>query len=78
MFLGVSNNPILNLSHNHGHNIFIIFWDLFMFGKTCVLPQVKRSVIVSNKHSMCELPHKLPNNLRKFRNIKKPQQCIKF
>ena len=28
------------------------------------LPQVKRSVIISNKHDIYELPHELPNDLR--------------
>ena len=27
-------------------------------------PQVKQSIITSNKHGICELPHELPNNLR--------------
>ena len=26
-------------------------------------PQVKRSVIISNKHDLYELPHELPNDL---------------
>ena len=26
-------------------------------------PQMKRSVIISNKHGICELPHELPNDL---------------
>ena len=29
-----------------------------------LLPQVKRSVIISNKQSVYELPHKLSNDLR--------------
>ena len=27
-------------------------------------PQVKRSVIISNKHGIYELPHELPSDLR--------------
>ena len=27
-------------------------------------PQVKQSVIISNKHDIYELPHELPNDLR--------------
>ena len=27
-------------------------------------PQEKQSVIISNKHGIYELPHKLPNDLR--------------
>ena len=42
----------------------IIFSDILMFDKTFVSPQVKRIVIISNKHGMYELPHQLPNNLR--------------
>ena len=35
-----------------------------MFDKTFVSPQVKRSVIISNKHGIYELPQKLPNDFR--------------
>ena len=35
-----------------------------MFHKIFVSPQVKRIVIISNKHGIYELPYKLPNNLR--------------
>ena len=35
-----------------------------MFGKTFLSPQVKRIVIISNKHGIYELPHELPNDLR--------------
>ena len=36
-------------------------------------PQVKQSIITSNKHGICELPHELPNNLRLriLQNIRK-------
>ena len=40
----------------------IIFWDILMFDKIFVLPQVKRIVITSNKHGIYELPHELPND----------------
>ena len=43
--------------YNHGHNIFDKLPIFF-------LPQVKRSVIISNKHDICKLPHDLPHNLR--------------
>ena len=36
---------------------FLMFYQLFS-------PQVKRRVIISNKHGMYELPHELPNDLR--------------
>ena len=44
-----------------------------MFDKIFVSLQVKRIVIISNKHGIYELPHELPNDLRlrKFGNIKK-------
>ena len=42
-----------------------------MFDKIFVSPQVKQIVIISNKHGIYELPHELPNDLRKLGNIKK-------
>ena len=44
--------------------LVIIFSDILMFDKIFVSPQVKRIVIISNKHGIYELPHELPNNLR--------------
>ena len=35
-----------------------------MFDKIFVSPQVKRIVIISNKHGIYELPQKLPNDFR--------------
>ena len=35
----------------------LMFYQLFS-------PQVKRRVIISNKHGIYELPHELPNDLR--------------
>ena len=46
--------------YNPGHK----FWDILMFDKIFVSPQVKRIVIISNKHGIYELPHKFPNDLR--------------
>ena len=46
----------------------IIFWDILMFGKIFVSPQVKRFVIISNKHGIYELPHELPNALHETRS----------
>ena len=43
--------------------MFIIFWDILTDEQIFFSPQVK-SVIISNKHGIYELPHKLPNNLR--------------
>ena len=44
--------------------IFIMFWDIFIDEQIFFPPQVKRSVIISNKHSICKIPHELPNDLR--------------
>ena len=35
-----------------------------MFDQIFLSPHVKRSVIISNKHSMYELPYEFPNDLR--------------
>ena len=37
---------------------------MLMFDKIFVLPQVKRIVIISNKHGIYEFTHDLPNDLR--------------
>ena len=53
--------------------LVIIFWDFLMFYQIFLSPQVKRIVIISNKHGIYELPHELPNDLslKKSGNIKK-------
>ena len=35
-----------------------------MFYQIFLSPQVKRTVIISNKHGIYELPHELPKDLR--------------
>ena len=47
-------------NYNHGHNIvrILILYQIFCS------PQVKRSVVISNKYGLYELPHNLPNDLR--------------
>ena len=35
-----------------------------MFYQISFSPQVKRSAIISNKHAIYVLPHKLPNDLK--------------
>ena len=35
-----------------------------MFYQIFLLPQVKRSAIISHKHGVYKLPHELPNDLR--------------
>ena len=42
----------------------IIFGNFLMFDQIFYSPQVKRSVIISNKHGIYVLPYKLPNSLR--------------
>ena len=41
---------------------FIKFWEFLMFGQTFYSPQVKRNVIISNKHGINDLPYELPND----------------
>ena len=41
----------------------IIFWEFLILYQIFFSPQVKQSVIVSNKHGTYELSHELPNNL---------------
>ena len=54
-------NTVLNYL---GPTILVIFRDMLMFDEVFVSPQVKRIVIISNKHGIYELPHELPNDLR--------------
>ena len=42
---------------------FLIVYQIFFS------PKVKRSVLISNEHSICELPHELSNNLRLAYNM---------
>ena len=44
--------------------MYIIFQDFLIFYQTFFSRQVKRSVVISNKHSIYELPHELLNDLR--------------
>ena len=51
--------------HDVTRQIFIGFPFWFSIGITRIfLVQVKRIVIISNKHGIYELPHELPNDLR--------------
>ena len=49
-----------SVSHNHFHNIL----RLLMFYQVLLSPQVKRWAIITYKHGIYELPHKLPNDFR--------------
>ena len=40
------------------------FWDFLMFCQIFLSPQVKRILIISNKHGIYKLPHELPKDLR--------------
>ena len=42
----------------------ILLWNFLMFYQILLSPQVKRSVIISNKQGAYRLVHKLLNNLR--------------
>ena len=42
----------------------ILLWNFLMFHQILLSPQVKRSVIISNKQGVYRLVHKLLNNLR--------------
>ena len=42
----------------------LIFWDFVILYQIFFSPQVKRSVIVSNKHGIHKLPLELPHKLR--------------
>ena len=56
----------------------IIFWDILKFYEILFSPQVKRSVIISNKHGIYELPHKLPNDVKlRILEIRKDQKNFK-
>ena len=41
-----------------------LFWDFLMFYNVFFSSQMKRSLIISNKHGIFGLPHDLPNDLR--------------
>ena len=42
----------------------VLLWNILMFYQILLSPQVKRSVIISNKQGVYRLAHKLLNNLR--------------
>ena len=42
----------------------ILFWDCLILYQIFFSPQVKRSVNITNKHGIQELPHEFPNDLR--------------
>ena len=56
-----------SLISNYVHNISRHFDRQANF---FISPQVKRSMIISNKHGIYELPPELPNHLRLIRKYK--------
>ena len=44
--------------------VVIIFWDFLIFDQIFISPQVKLSVIISNKDGLYESPHELRNKFR--------------
>ena len=65
----------LHLSHLFKTTIlFIIFWDFLMFYQIFYSPQVKRMMIISNKHGIYELPNDLR---RRILEIRKYQEDLK-
>ena len=56
----------------------IIFWNIFMFDQIFFLPQVKRSVFISNKHVISKLPNEMPNDIsiQGFDNFKNKQISV--
>ena len=50
-----------------------IFWDSLILYQIFFSSQVKRSVIISNKHGIYELPNELSNDLR----LRKDQENLK-
>ena len=60
---------------------FIVFRDFSMFYQIFLLPKVKGCAIITCKHGIYELPHKLANNLRlrklgNIRNVSKLHRMI--
>ena len=51
-------------AHEVSTTTFITFRDFLMVEQIFFSPQVKRSVIISNKYGIYEFPHELPNDLR--------------
>ena len=56
----------------------IIFWDFLILYQISLSPQVKRSVFISNKHDIYELPQELPNDLKLIRKLGKITKISKL
>ena len=53
-----SQNNIMKQKQIEATITVIVFGDYLIFYQMFLSPQVKQSLIVSNKHSICELSHK--------------------
>ena len=55
----------------------IILWDLLMFYQIFLSPQVKQSLIISNKQGVYQLPHsRIAKQLKKIRkNQENLERC---
>ena len=62
------------------YNAVITFWDFLVFYQILLSPQVKQCAIITYKHGIYDLPHKLPNNLRLriLGNEKISRKCLNF
>ena len=56
---------------------FIDVLNIFIDEQIFFLPQVKRSLNISNKYGIYEMPHELPNNLR-LKDLRKYQDNPKI
>ena len=54
----------------------IVLRELGKYHQIFLSPQVKRSVIISNKQEVYELPHELPNDLRLKEKSEKSQNLL--
>ena len=57
-------NKDIKAKENFQTIMVIIFWDFTLFDQIFLSSQEKRSLIISNKHGIYQLPHDFPNNLK--------------
>ena len=63
---------IVNLPYSRSAITDIIVWDFLKLYHIFFSPQVKRSLIVSNKHNIYELPRELPNDFLRLNLVPSP------
>ena len=63
---------IVNLPYSRSAIMDIIVWDFLKLYHIFFSPQVKRSLIVSNKHNIYELPRELPNDFLRLNLVPSP------